>query len=125
ARYLMAAHPAFLLLVGYGVVTLFDVARRALARALPAHAKLAAATCTALLALAFVVPAARAYQDFRRLPLRCSEFFLEPRILDLAGGFCRRQIVLNSLVPENRYPLRAAAPVRTGVAVAGPGDQGK
>ena len=126
ARYLMAGHPAFLLLAAYGAVTLFDVARGAISRAIPAHARVATAACAAALALAFVAPAARAYQEFRRLPLRCSEFFLEPRILDLGGGFCRRHIVLNSLVPENRYLLRPAAPpFPTGVEVAGPGPQGK
>jgi hypothetical protein len=62
------------------------------------------------LALAFAWPAAAGYLEFRKLPLRCGEFFLEPRILDLAHGFCRRHVVLNTLVPEERYLLRAVAP---------------
>jgi 4-amino-4-deoxy-L-arabinose transferase-like glycosyltransferase len=126
ARYLMTGQPAFLLLVAYGAVTLFDVARRALARRLPARARAAAALTAAALALAFAAPAARAYLEFRRLPLRCSEFFLEPRILDLADGFCRRHIVLNTLVPEQRWLLRPAAPaLPRGVDVAGPDLQGR
>jgi mannosyltransferase len=128
ARYLMTGLPAFLLLVGYGAVTLFDVVRRALART---HelARIATAATAAALALAFTWPAARAYVEFRRLPLRCSDFFREPRILDLSDGFCRRRIVLNTLVPEDRYLLRAAGPaLQQGVDVAGPGasrDQGR
>jgi mannosyltransferase len=130
ARYLMAAQPAFLLLVAHGAVTLFDVARAALARLAPQQARLVSAACAAALALAFLAPAAQAYAEFRRLPLRCSEFFLEPRILDLSGGFCRRHIVLNTLVPEDRYLLRSAAPAarpQPGVEIAGPGldDQGR
>jgi hypothetical protein len=126
----MAAQPAFLLLVAHGAVTLFDVARAALARLAPQQARLVSAACAAALALAFLAPAAQAYAEFRRLPLRCSEFFLEPRILDLSGGFCRRHIVLNTLVPEDRYLLRSAAPAarpQPGVEIAGPGldDQGR
>jgi mannosyltransferase len=122
ARYLMTGQPVFLLLVGYGAVTLFDAARGALAERRPELVRVGAAAVAAALALAFAWPAARAYVEFRRLPLRCSEFFREPRILDLADGFCRRHIVLNTLVPEDRYLLRAAGPSQPrGVDIAGPG----
>ena len=100
ARYLMAAQPAFLLLVAAGAVAVVDVLR----------ARRVALVATAALAIAFAWPAAGGYLEFRKLPLRCGEFFLEPRILDLAGGFCRRYVVLNTLVPEERYLLRAVAP---------------
>ncbi|HEX5064640.1 MAG TPA: glycosyltransferase family 39 protein [Myxococcota bacterium] len=110
ARYLSAGQPAFLLLVALGAVALVDALAAALRTRAPARARTLALAGAAALALAVAWPAATGYRDFRRLPLRCGEFFLEPRILDLAGGFCRRHIVMNTLVPEDRYLLRAAAP---------------
>jgi hypothetical protein len=100
ARYLMAAQPAFLLLVAAGAVALVDALR----------VRTAAWVAAFALALAIAWPAAAGYLDFRKLPLRCGEFFLEPRILDLADGFCRRHVVLNTLVPDERYLLRAVVP---------------
>ena len=120
ARYLMAALPAFLLLVAAGAVASVGALARALERLGAPRARAVGTACAGLLALALLWPAAQGYLDFRRLPLRCSEFFLQPRILDLAGGFCRRHVVLNTLLPEDRYLLRAAAPLPEGIAVAEP-----
>jgi mannosyltransferase len=121
ARYLMAALPAFLVLVAAGAVASVAAAARLLAALGATRARVATGACAALLALALAWPSLQGYMAFRRLPLRCSEFFLEPRILELADGFCRRHVVLNTLVPQDRYLLRAAAPSPPeGVAVAGP-----
>jgi mannosyltransferase len=108
-RYLMAGQPAFLQLVAAGAVACIEEAERRLRSSAPAHARTASLALASLLLLAFAVPAARAHLSLRRLPLRCSEFFLEPRILDLASGACRRYLVLNTLVPEDRYLLRVVA----------------
>jgi len=48
----------------------------------------------------------RAYMMFRTTTYRCSQFFADPVLLDLNDGFCRRYIILNSLVEDQRFILR-------------------
>jgi 4-amino-4-deoxy-L-arabinose transferase-like glycosyltransferase len=96
-RFMIASYPAFFLLVAGGIEALGEWRRRSS----PSGELLATAVVTA-------VVASYLYKDtiLRRLPLRCSEFYKAASILDAEDGFCRNEMLLNSLLPEHAFLVR-------------------
>lgn len=99
-RFIIAALPPFLILVGSGLSWLSDGAAWVLARLgrLPDTSRtslsfLMEALCLLLLAGSAVRP----YLTFRRLRLRCSDFYYRPEVLHQEHEFCRRHLIYASL----------------------------
>lgn len=106
-RYVISAMPAFFLLAASGVAAAADGGAGLVRRVAPAAgaATLASSLALAVVALIFTGTALGAYGVFRKTPVRCSEFFLAPRVLKMNDGFCPKQLLLNSMIPEHRFLL--------------------
>jgi 4-amino-4-deoxy-L-arabinose transferase-like glycosyltransferase len=107
-RFAMTALPAFLLLVAVGLHACAGLARGIALRGGAGRRVVERTGAAAALALLIPLVAmdARAYLTFRETGLRCSEFPRDPHILRMKRGFCRDFLLLNTLLPENRYLLR-------------------
>jgi 4-amino-4-deoxy-L-arabinose transferase-like glycosyltransferase len=111
-RFAIAALPAFHLIVAAGVVFLAERAAAAV-RALggSAAAARAAPPLAGALALgALLVPSLGAYATLRTSRVLCGNFFQDHAILDADGGFCRKHLVLNSLVDPGMLRGRGSPP---------------
>jgi hypothetical protein len=99
--------PAFFLLAASGVAAAADGGAGLVRRVAPAAgaATLASSLALAVVALIFTGTALGAYGVFRETPVRCSEFFLAPRVLKMNDGFCSKQLLLNSMIPEHDFLL--------------------
>ena len=111
-RFVIAALPPFLLITAAGLTFAGQGLAEAASRWLPVDRRpLAAVLFTALLALPLLAQSAGAYLTFRTTDYRCSEFFLEPDILERDNSFCRRYLILNTLTPEYSFlfkPIHSA-----------------
>lgn len=102
-RFIMTALPAFFLLTGLGVICI----ARWVQRILFSGARYPGAGLIAfILVLLLHYPSISGYLDFRGMRSRCSNFFHNARVLTEANSFCRRHIVLNSLLAEDGRILR-------------------
>lgn len=99
-RFVITALPPFLILVGSGLDGLIDGMASALARIAPLRnvgRTSPGYVIEALCAVVLVWSAVGPYRAFRRLKLRCSEFYYRPEVMRQQNGFCRKQLILNSL----------------------------
>ena len=106
-RYVMSSLPAFYLVVALGMVSLGEAVRSWLRRrevrdTVAARWALVASISPALI---FGIANGVHYLTFRKIPVRCSQFFSRPEILDLHDGFCRDHVMLNSLIDGDEYML--------------------
>jgi mannosyltransferase len=99
-RFVIAALPPFLILVGSGLTWLIDGSASALARlgrrpdtGRTSLNALMEALCLVFLAGSAVGP----YLTFRRLELRCSDFYYRHEVLSQEHGFCRKHLIYASL----------------------------
>jgi 4-amino-4-deoxy-L-arabinose transferase-like glycosyltransferase len=100
-RFIMPSYPAFLILVAAGIEAL------AAARGRYAGAgQVLAVVVTVAIVSSFL------YKDviLRRLPLRCSEFYWHAELLDIENGFCRNEMLLNTLIAEHEFMTADAPP---------------
>lgn len=107
-RYVISAYAPFVILAGAGFGYSADAVAR-LAVRLGAAAQRAGkikGVCLATICLAIGMAAGQGYLAFRSTELRCSDFFQQREILQRNQGFCRRYILLNTIIPEDRYMLR-------------------
>lgn len=106
-RFVMTGLPAFCLIVAVGVVTLGSLLSHAALRAgsSAAISRALGQALVALLTIVLVVASARAYVTFRVTRARCSNFVWTPSLLEENDGFCRKHILLNSLIPEDERLL--------------------
>ena len=107
-RYVITSYAPFILLVAAGIIgTARGVGSLATRIVRPAKLTTRAPLLVgALLLLAFGSAGVQGYRSFRNTDARCSDFYHDPRILDMGGGFCRRYILLNTLIPEDRFMIR-------------------
>jgi mannosyltransferase len=99
-RFVITALPPFLILVGSGLDWMIEGIASTLARLAPlrnAGRTSLGYLIEALCAVVLVGSAVGPYLTFRRLKLRCSEFFYRPEVMRQQNGFCRKQLILNSL----------------------------
>jgi len=99
-RFVIAALPPFLILVGSGLSWLSDGAATALARLgrLPDTSRTSLNAFMEALCVVFLVGSAVGpYLTFRRLELRCSDFYYRHEVLHQEHGFCRKHLIYASL----------------------------
>jgi len=110
-RFVMAAQPAFFLVASAGIVGLGAGATWLLGRlgASPVAARHTGTAAVALLCTALLLAAGSAYATFRTTDYRCSDFPYKPEVLVKDAAFCRRHVLLNTLVPEDAWLLREQA----------------
>jgi hypothetical protein len=120
-RFVMTALPPFHLITAVGFVVTGRLVARAIAQA-GASRRVAAGAGAAVVVAATLLPAAvgaRAYLTFRGTRARCSNFVWAPGLLDRDDGFCRKHIILNSLLPHHaELLLRSVGP--PGAKIGGP-----
>jgi mannosyltransferase len=106
-RYVITALPPFLILVAYGLDWIIQGTAWTIAR-LGAVSDISRSTLhrwvEALCVVVLVGSAMGPYLTFRRLKLRCADFFFHPEVLRQEHGFCREHIVFSSL--SHRFLLR-------------------
>ena len=107
-RFVITALPPFLILVGSGLDWMIEGMASTLARL--ARLRDTGRTSlgysiAALCAVVLVWSAVGPYLTFRRLKLRCSDFFYRPVVMRQQDGFCRRQLILNSLWRSDSFPI--------------------
>ncbi len=71
-----------------------------------AYCRLIANLVLVILAIGIAVSNLAAYRTFRRTNYRCGEYFRAPRILSANDGFCRKHILLSTIIPTDRFLLR-------------------
>jgi hypothetical protein len=112
-RFVITALPPFLILVGSGLDWMIEGIASALARLAPLR-DLGRTSLRypieVLCAMVLLGSAVGPYLTFRRLKLRCSEFFYRPAVMRQQDGFCRRQLILNSLWRHDSFILRKHPP---------------
>ena len=67
----------------------------------------------AVVALIFTGTALGGCRVFRETPVRCGEFLRAPQVLKMNDGFGPKQLLLNSLIPEQRFLLSSDKGGRT------------
>lgn len=99
-RFVITALPPFLILVGSGLDWMIEGVASTLARLAPLRDAARSSlgySIDALCAVVLLGSAVGPYLTFRQLELRCSDFYYRPEVMRQQNGFCRKQLVLNSL----------------------------
>jgi len=99
-RFVITALPPFLILVGSGLDWMVEGMASTLARLAPLRDTGRTSLgyfIEVLCAVVLVSSAVGPYLTFRRLKLRCSEFFYRPEVMRQQNRFCSKQLILNSL----------------------------
>jgi len=116
-RYLIVSLPAFFLILANGLTVFVDYIQSQFNAICPKMAlskKIAPLIIVLILAI-FITSAFSTYLTFRQTKIRCSEFFQSTKILNDNNGFCRDRIILNSLIPEDKYILLSIENLRNGI----------
>ncbi len=107
-RFVITALPPFLILIGSGLDWIAEGVTSTLARLArlqdTARSPLGS-SIDALCAVVLLGSAVGPYLTFRQLELRCSDFHFRPEVMRQHRGFCRNQLVLNSLWRSRSFAI--------------------
>jgi hypothetical protein len=107
-RFVITAFPPFLILVACGLDWMIEGAGSILARFAPfrdTDRTSLAHSMGALCAVVLVWSAVGPYLTFRRLRLRCNDFYYRPAVMRQLDGFCGKHLILDSLWRVDSFAL--------------------